>query len=321
MFKCVDMKVSLAAQPRLASVRMPVEMQTLRLSSQYTTDYKDSGAVCIHCCCPALHACRVFGPQSLKTIAAAVLQQALTEKLDSLEAAHAQAQHSSDSSSCKAPAQDAKACCSLVCVQACSSEDSEAGRHAVLPRMCTTHSADVDLIVVQADVSPESTPASSRAASPDSSDVLSAAGSAGGGADGLGPTAADRRAPAHSDTLKSVTFSTLHAGQAADAGDKLACCAEEPAVSLPRALTTASSSGWYDELCCVCWESEVTAVLEPCMHAMCLGCARQLVGCKGTAGPQCPLCRAHIAGFAAVPPSAKQQPGRRKKSLLAGAGI
>lgn len=93
---------------------------------------------------------------------------------------------------------------------------------------------------------------------------------------------------------------------------------------LQQALTSASSSGWYDELCCVCWESEVTAVLEPCMHAMCLGCARRLVTCSGTSAPACPLCRAGISGFGAVPPNnstAREQPGKHKKSLLAGAGI
>jgi hypothetical protein len=281
-----------------------------------TISRQDSGAVCGCYCCPALHACRVFGPQRLKTIAAAVLQQMLTQKLDSLEAAQAQGHCSSDSG-CKAQVQDARGCCSLVCVQACSSDDSEAGRSTVLPRMCSTHSADVDLIVVQADVSAESTPASSRAASPDSNDGFGAVESAAERSGRSGHAAANCCSPARSNTRKSVAFSTLHAGQPADAADKPTCCAEEPAVSLP----TASSSGWYDELCCVCWESEVTAVMEPCMHAMCLGCARQLVSCKGTAGPQCPLCRAYIAGFGPVPPSERQQEGKRKKSLLAGAGI
>lgn len=88
----------------------------------------------------------------------------------------------------------------------------------------------------------------------------------------------------------------------------------------------ASSSGWYDELCCVCWECEVTVAMAPCSHALCMGCARQLVGCSSTAGVTCPLCRAFIAGFETVPASTRggqqhQHAHQRKGFPLAGAGI
>lgn len=226
--------------------------------------------------------CRVFGPRSLKSIAAAVLQRTLQQQLDSLEAAE-QAR--------TAPQQEQQACT--------STKGSNAG---------------VDLIVVHTDVSVGTTPASSRSASPE------------GGAAGLCCPSAAACSPTKASTTKGVTFSSSTADRQqactadCEAADAAASCAEA-AGGLTHALTTASSSGWYDELCCVCWESEVNAYIEPCMHGMCLGCARQLVGCSGTAGPTCPLCRGYIAGFGQVPPNARQTAGKRKKCLLAGAGI
>lgn len=255
--------------------------------------------------------CRVFGPHSLKSIAAAALRHNLTQKLDSLEAAQAQA-----SSSSKGSAQGGKASCSLVCVQACSSDASEAGATAALSPLAAASSADVDLIVVQTDVSP----GSSRASSPDgavgvSSDAQGACRTPSPACDSCASSPA-----AASDRGKTVTFAGAAEEADGEAADAAASCGEV-AAPLRHALTTASSSGWYDELCCVCWESEVTAAMEPCMHALCLGCARQLVGCSGTTAPACPLCRAHITGFAPVPHNARQQAGKRKKSLMAGAGI
>lgn len=279
-----------------------------------------------------LRICRVFGPRSLKSIAAAVVQQTLTKRLDSLEAAEVAltqqeqgtcSSSSKDNSSCALPAQGKKASCCLVCVQACSSEESDAGR-AEAVRHESAGSADVDLIVVHTDVSAGTTPASSRSASPEGSDGVHPAGStrAGHGTCMSAVTASSCAVPAGSPRAKTVTFSTANRQESCDssATDAAASCAEATG-ALRHALTTASSSGWYDELCCVCWESEVTAYIEPCMHAMCLGCARQLVGCSGTTGPTCPLCRAYIAGFGQVPHNARQHAGKRKKCLLAGAGI
>lgn len=295
---------------------------------------KIAWTVCVVCdlflalvVCMALP-CRVFGAQSLKSIAAAVLQRSLTQRLDSLEAAETSldqqepAGPSSSQASCgTAPAQGGKPRCSVVCVQACSSEESDTGASQTLPQ-ARRGSADVDLIVVQTDVSVGTTPASSRAASPDADNGLCPTAPVHGscGSAFAAPICAP---PAGSDSLRprTVTFSTVDRQESDDSvADAAACCAEA-AGALRHALTTASSSGWYDELCCVCWESEVTAVMEPCMHAMCLGCARQLVGCSGTVGPSCPLCRAFIAGFGQVPQSVRQQAGKRKKCLLAGAGI
>lgn len=269
----------------------------------------------------------MFGPQSLKSIAAAVVQRSLTQKLDSLEAAHAAQESLAASSICscsKASAQHSKAHCSIVCVQACGSVESEAGTSAVLPHVSPSSSADVDLIVVQAGPSGTTTPASSRAAGPECAGPEAAA-SAGQTRSTSAFAGATCSSPACSEG-KSVSFNTAaddsdvpspSTSSSAAAASNAVCCSSP----LQHALTNASSSGWYDELCCVCWESEVTAAIEPCMHALCLGCARQLVAASGTSGATCPLCRAYIAGFATVPMSARQQPGKRKKSLMAGAGI
>lgn len=259
-----------------------------------------------HVCCT----CRVFGPHSLKSIAAAVLQRTLAQKLDSLEAAQAEQSCSASTStgSCtKGPAQGQHACCSKqqVCVQASCSNGSEAGVSAAVLSHMSASSADVDLIVVQADVSPDS----SRATSPVDGSCAASPSGCGSPASGRG---------------KAVTFTPPASQEKGDeyvAGTDVSASCAGVGPPLRHALTHASSSGWYDELCSVCWESEVTAVMEPCMHAMCLGCARQLVGCSGTAPPACPLCRANISGFAAVPEDVRQQAGKRKKCLLAGSGI
>jgi hypothetical protein len=269
--------------------------------------------------------CRVFGPQSLKSIAAAVLQCSLTQRLDSLEAAETTrapqepGPSTSSASCCIASAQGCKSRCSVVSVQACSSEDSDAGASQTLPQT-RTGSADVNLVVVHTDLSAGTTPAGSRATSPDGGCTTCPTATMSGSC-GSAFAVPSCAAPAGSDRPRTVTFSTGdRQGSDESVADAAACCAEG-AGALRHALTTASSSGWYDELCCVCWESEVTAVMEPCMHAMCLACARQLVGCSGTAGPTCPLCRAFIAGFGQVPHNVRQQAGKRKKCLMAGAGI
>jgi hypothetical protein len=67
-------------------------------------------------------------------------------------------------------------------------------------------------------------------------------------------------------------------------------------------LAAARSKGWYEESCCVCWEEGVTVVVQPCLHALCHGCARQLVAGCDKSGATCPLCRGFIAGFDLVRP-------------------
>lgn len=90
---------------------------------------------------------------------------------------------------------------------------------------------------------------------------------------------------------------------------------------LTRSVTQASSA-WYEELCCVCWDCEVSAALQPCAHALCMDCAKQLVACSKTAGVTCPMCRAFIADFSLVPrPEAVAAGTRRQGFLLAGSGI
>jgi hypothetical protein len=61
--------------------------------------------------------------------------------------------------------------------------------------------------------------------------------------------------------------------------------------------------------------------MQPCSHALCLDCAKQLVGCGGTyGGVTCPMCRAPISGFGLVPEAAHKA-GQRKGLLAAGSGI
>eukprot|EP00878_Enallax_costatus_P007723 GHUV01008084.1.p1 GENE.GHUV01008084.1~~GHUV01008084.1.p1 ORF type:complete len:569 (+),score=179.35 GHUV01008084.1:523-2229(+) len=75
-------------------------------------------------------------------------------------------------------------------------------------------------------------------------------------------------------------------------------------------------ANWHEEQCCVCWEEEVSVSMSPCAHALCLGCARQLVANSGQTGATCPLCRSFIAVFKLLPGA-----GAAKLKLVFGAGI
>jgi hypothetical protein len=82
-------------------------------------------------------------------------------------------------------------------------------------------------------------------------------------------------------------------------------------------LSRATSSGWYEEQCCVCWEEDVSVAIGPCMHALCLACARQLVATSSRTGATCPLCRSYIGEFGLLPGHQEAQ----AVQLVSGAGI
>lgn len=73
-----------------------------------------------------------------------------------------------------------------------------------------------------------------------------------------------------------------------------------------------------EEQCCVCWEEELSVSMTPCSHALCLGCARQLVVNSAQSGATCPLCRSFIATFGLLPPV---DTGGARLVLVSGAGI
>jgi hypothetical protein len=68
----------------------------------------------------------------------------------------------------------------------------------------------------------------------------------------------------------------------------------------------------------VCWEEDVSVAIGPCMHALCLACARQLVASSSRTGATCPLCRSYIGEFGLLPMHKAEGPNM---NLMSGAGI
>jgi hypothetical protein len=239
------------------------------------------------CCFPAC--CRAYGPPSLKAIAAEVMQAKLNQELEHLEqiqTTRLQASQLHDTADdLGMPTDPAKAAAALsasssdACCDVASSSSSSPCCDS--PR-CSRH-AGASCCSEELE----------RACTTDSAS-----------------SAACCAAVASSCAAQCTAVPAA----AADAADLKACSSSTAGCS---GLSRATSSGWYEEQCCVCWEEDVSVAIGPCMHALCLACARQLVASSSRTGATCPLCRSYIAEFGLLP-GHKAQQGMR---LVSGAGI
>lgn len=133
--------------------------------------------------------------------------------------------------------------------------------------------------------------------------------------------AADKLVRAETADSASSTACCAAAGSCAVACEAAAGAAGMKACSSAAGcsgLSRAASSGWYEEQCCVCWEEDVSVAIGPCMHALCLACARQLVASSTRTGTTCPLCRSYIGEFGLLP---THKAGKFDVQLVSGAGI
>jgi hypothetical protein len=248
---------------------------------------------CLPCCSvpPLLFPvhCRAYGPPSLRAIAAAVMQAKLNQELEHLEqiqTTRLQASQLHDTAdNLSMPSIPAKASAPLdasssnaCCDLACSSSSSPC---CDSPR-CSRH-AGASRCGKELERACTTDSASSAAC------CAAAAASSGAAECKVAPAAAE------AVELKACNSST-------------AGCS---------GLSRATSSGWYEEQCCVCWEEDVSVAIGPCMHALCLACARQLVASSSRTGATCPLCRSCIAEFGLLP-GHKEVQGMK---LVSGAGI
>jgi hypothetical protein len=233
---------------------------------------------------------RAYGPPSLKAIAAGVMQAKLNqelEHLDQIQTTRLQASQLHDTADdLGMPTVPAKAAAALSASSSdacCDVASSSSSPCCDIPR-CSRH-AGASCCSEELE----------RACTTDSASSVACC------------------AAAASSCAAQCTAAPADAADA-DATELKACSNSTAGCS---GLSRATSSGWYEEQCCVCWEEDVSVAIGPCMHALCLACARQLVASSSRTGATCPLCRSYIAEFGLLP-GHKAEQGMK---LVSGAGI